>query len=78
MKQAIFNNWNFLRVFRLGIGIAILIQAFMAKDVMFGIIGLLFTSMPIFNIGCCGTGTCYTPVKKMEETTKDIVYEEVV
>ena len=78
MKQTILHNWNFFRFFRLVIGIAIIVQAVMAKDLMFGIAGLLFTALPLFNIGCCGTGACYTPVKKDRTTKKEISYEEVV
>jgi hypothetical protein len=78
MKQAIFNDWNFMRVLRLAIGIAILVQALMAKDAIFGIAGLLFTSMAIFNVGCCGTASCRTPTKKNTQSEKDINYEEVV
>ena len=78
MKHAIFNNWNFMRVLRLVIGIVILVQAFVAKDAIFGIAGLLFTSMAIFNVGCCGTGGCYTPTKKNTETKKDFIYKDVV
>ena len=78
MKQAIFSNWNFMRFLRLGLGIAIIVQSAMAGNWTMGILGLLFTAMPIFNIGCCGTGECSTPIKKTSETTKDISYEEVV
>ena len=78
MKQGIFSNWNFMRFVRLGLGIAIIVQSVMAKDWTMGIIGLLFTSMPVFNIGCCGVGGCATPVKKDTHHTKDITYEEVV
>jgi hypothetical protein len=78
MKQVIFSNWNFMRFLRLGLGIFIIVQSIMAKDWTMGILGLLFTAMPVFNIGCCGTGGCNTPTKKTFETTKDISYEEVV
>ncbi len=78
MKQTILSNWNFFRFLRLVIGIAIIVQAAMAKDIMFGLAGLLFTALPLFNIGCCGTGACYTPAKKNTDNTKDIIYEEVV
>lgn len=78
MKQTIFTNWNFMRFLRLGLGFAVLVQAAMAKDVTFVILGLLFTSMPVFNIGCCGANGCYVPQTKKEENTKDISYEEVV
>ena len=81
MKQSILFNWSFFRFLRLGIGIAILVQAVMAKDALFGIAGLLFTGMAVFNIGCCGMGGCTTAntlTKKTSETIKDIPYEEVV
>ena len=81
MKQSILSNWSLFRFLRLGIGIAILVQAVMARDVLFGIAGLLFAGMAVFNIGCCGMGGCSTtntPAKKTSETIKDIPYEEVV
>jgi hypothetical protein len=78
MKQAIFSNWNFMRFLRLGLGIAIIIQSATAGNWTMGILGLVFTAMPVFNIGCCGTAGCATTVKKSSETTKDITYEEVV
>lgn len=78
MKQAILSNWNFMRFLRLGLGIAIIVQSAMAKDWTMGILGLLFSGMAVFNIGCCGTGGCNAPIKKNSETTKDISYEEVV
>jgi hypothetical protein len=78
MKQSILSNWNFMRFFRLALGIAIIVQAAFAKDWTMGILGAMFTAMPIFNVGCCGVGGCATPVKKQATTTKDITYEEVV
>jgi hypothetical protein len=78
MIQSIFSNWNFMRFFRLALGIAIMVQAAFAKDWTMGILGAMFTAMPIFNVGCCGVGGCATPVKKQTSTPKDIAYEEVV
>ena len=78
MKRAILSNWNFMRFLRLGLGIVIIVQSVIAKDWTMGIVGLLFTAMPVFNIGCCGTGGCNTALKKTAETTKEISYEEVV
>ena len=78
MKQIILTNWTFMRVLRLGLGLAVLAQAVIAKDVLFALLGLAFTAMPVFNIGCCGTGGCYVPPDKKEDKTKDITYEEVV
>jgi len=78
MKQRIFSNWNFMRLVRLGLGITIIIQSFIAKDFTMGILGALFTGMPVFNVGCCGVGGCATPVNKNTEITQEITYEEVV
>ena len=78
MKQVILSNWTLMRFLRLGIGIAILVQAVIAKDTLFVFAGILFTAMPVFNIGCCGTAGCAVPSKKEPGTTKDITYEEVV
>ena len=77
MKQTKLSNWNFMRFLRLGLGIAIIVQSAMVKDWTMGIVGLLFSAMPVFNIGCCGTSGCSTLTKKTTETTKDISYEEV-
>ena len=78
MKQTILSNWNFIRFLRLGLGIAIIVQSIMTGSWTMGIFGLLFTAMPVFNIGCCGTAGCNTPGKKSSENIKDIRYEEVV
>lgn len=78
MKQIIFTNWTFMRFLRLGIGIAILVQSILAKDAMFVFLGILFTAMPVFNMGCCGTGGCYTAPQKDLPPVNDIRYEEVV
>jgi hypothetical protein len=78
MKQTILSNWTLMRFLRLAMGIAILVQAVIAKDMLFAFAGIVFTAMPVFNIGCCGTAGCAAPPKKDSNTTKDITYEEVV
>lgn len=78
MKNNILSNWTFMRFLRLGMGVAILVQAVIAKDVLFAFLGLVFTAMPVFNIGCCGTAGCAAPPKKSQDLSKDITYEEVV
>jgi len=67
-----------MRIIRLLAGIAIIIQAIANKDAVFGMAGILFTIMALFNTGCCGTGGCYSPLKKTTKTTEEISYEEVV
>ncbi len=81
MKQSILSNWDLVRFLRLAIGVAILVQAGVTKDWLFGIAGLIFTSMAVFNAGCCGAAGCRTVSsgdEKITNTTKDITYEEVV
>ncbi|MEO0066429.1 MAG: hypothetical protein RI983_1755 [Bacteroidota bacterium] len=78
MKEIIFSNWNWMRVIRLLAGIAIIIQAIANKDTVFGVAGVLFTIMALFNTGCCGVGDCNTPIQKSNTSTEDITYEEVV
>ncbi len=79
MKQNILSNWNFMRFIRLVLGVAIIVQSVLVKDWTMGILGVLFISMPVFNIGCCSVGGCAIPVnKKNTEAVKDISYEEVV
>jgi hypothetical protein len=78
MKQTILTNWSFIRFLRLGMGIAILVQAVVAKDILFALLGVVFTAMPVFNIGCCGTQGCYASSIKNQDKKKDVTYEEVV
>ncbi|WP_438946824.1 hypothetical protein [Sediminibacterium sp.] len=78
MKEIILSNWNWMRVIRLLAGIAIIIQAIANKDTVFGVAGVLFTIMALFNTGCCGVGGCNTPIQKSNKSTEDITYEEVV
>lgn len=77
MKYSILHNWNLFRFLRLALGIAIIVQGAMARDVLFVIAGALFTLLAIFNAGCCAGSTCYN-VPKKDNDTKEITYEEVV
>lgn len=78
MKQILLNNWNFIRLLRLGMGIAIVVQAVAVRDTFLCIIGLLLAVMALFNAVCCGAGNCYTTVNKAVDKDKEIYYEEVM
>jgi hypothetical protein len=78
MKDVLLNNWNIVRFLRLGIGLAIIVQAIIAKDMLFGLAGLLFTGMALFNAACCGVGGCVTPTPSKKSDSKEVSYEEVV
>jgi hypothetical protein len=64
MKYNIINNWNFLRMLRLIIGLGILYEAIHSNDIFLGLMGLLFAGMAILNVSCCGSGGCYVPANK--------------
>lgn len=55
------NKWSFMRLFRLILGVLIIIQGFVSKEWLFVGLGGLFTLMPLLNIGCgCGNNGCKT------------------
>ncbi|MBS1509517.1 MAG: hypothetical protein JST86_01655 [Bacteroidetes bacterium] len=76
MRQTLLHNWNFIRWIRLILGVAIMVQAAMVKDAWFAFIGLIFTALALFNVGCCG-GACYVPAKKENREQDEILYEEI-
>jgi hypothetical protein len=65
MKQLIFNNWNILRFMRLAIGVAIIVQGVISKDVLFSIVGIFIAGTAVFNAGCCGKTGCDIPGKRV-------------
>lgn len=67
-----------LRILRVIIGMVIIGEAMSRADITSGIVGAIFTGMGIFNVGCCGSGACYTPVKSSKKDLKNVSYEEVV
>lgn len=78
MKNRIFSNWTLPRVLRVIIGIVIIGEAISRADITTGILGAIFMGMGVFNIGCCGSGACYAPIKSSKKDSKDISFEEVV
>jgi hypothetical protein len=64
-----------MRGIRLALGIVILVQAFMQRDVFIGALAsfLLFTA--VANVGCCGSNSCSVDSKKPYE--KKLPYEEL-
>lgn len=78
MKK-ISQGWNFIRMLRLILGSAIMVQGIVAKDTVTIILGVAFAGMAIANIGCCGFGGCaVTPRTTTNNKTEEIHYEEVV
>lgn len=70
-------SWNFMRILRLALGIFIIVQGVQAQQWLFVGLGGLFSLMPLLNIGCCGVSGCNTPIRKSNQKTEDITYEEI-
>lgn len=66
-----------MRVLRLAIGIFIIVQSVITKDWLFVGAGVLFSLMPIMNIGCCGASGCNTSVRKSNGKNEEVSYEEI-
>lgn len=66
-----------MRVLRLAIGIFIIVQSVITKDWLFVGAGVLFSLMPIMNIGCCGASGCNTPISKSNKKVENITFEEI-
>lgn len=78
MKNRILNNWTLPRILRVAIGMVIIGEAIFRADLISGIAATAFTGMGVFNIGCCGSDACYTPVKTGNGELKDVQCEDVV
>jgi len=64
MKHFFLSNWNFMRFFRLVVGIFIMAHGFTTGLWILVAMGGFFALMPLLNIGCCATGTCNVPATK--------------
>jgi hypothetical protein len=76
--KTILQGWNFMRILRLVLALAILTQGIIARDSMAIILGLVFGGMAVANIGCCGAGGCAVNQSSINQKTEEIQYEEVV
>ena len=74
--KVILQGWNFMRILRLGLGIAILVQGIVAKETMTMVLGVIFGGMALANIGCCSTNGCAINSRSTNKAQK-INYEEL-
>lgn len=58
-------NWDLMRVLRLVIGAVLIIQAIYMRDWMPGLIGAFFFYQAVSNTGCCGSGSCSVPRRRV-------------
>lgn len=70
-------NWSIIRVLRLTLGIFVIIQGTIQQEWLLVILGVLFSLMPLINIGSCGITGCKAPVVRSNKKLKEIKYEEV-
>lgn len=78
MFAAVMENWSFMRILRLGMGLWLVFESMRMHETMFMLLGGMFAVQAIFNVGCMG-GNCGVPASnptrmaKIEETT----FEEI-
>ena len=67
-----------MRALYLIMGVALIIQAILAKQYMLVALGGYFSAMSVFGIGCAG-GRCAVPPTSKKQTpyTEDVTFEEV-
>ena len=76
--ETLFNDWNFMRLLRLGLGIYISVQAIETLSILSGIVAVFFLFQAITNTGCCGTKSCAVPIKKgNSDKIEEVEYEEI-
>lgn len=79
MINRIFSKWDFFRIIRFILGIFILSYGVISGFWIFALFGLIFTLMPVFNIGCCAATGCSAPASKefVPFEGDDVIFEEV-
>lgn len=77
MKDRILFNWHWMRVIRLILGISIIVQGASMHKWIFMIIGILFAALALLNIGCCGTSSCPTNMRKNNHNATEVEFEEI-
>lgn len=74
--KTIIHNWNGMRIFRLLLAVAVLVQAFIQKDILMGLIAAFLGYTAIANKGCCGSNGCAVNTKP-QIIKKTVEYEEL-
>ena len=75
MKRRL-TGWNVVRIIRLLLGIAALIQGIIEKETWMFVAGGVLLLGAILNLGCCGSSGCSLPTPNQNKINK-IQYEEV-
>ena len=78
--NTLLQNWTFMRGLRLLLGVIVLIQSIVTKDIVMDGMSAFLIATSVFNFGCCGSGGCgvNSDKSKNKNTLEDIEFEEVV
>lgn len=63
VTATLFSNWNFTRIFRAGIAVFALSEAWRTGDSLLLGMGAVLALQALLNIGCCGASGCAVPAK---------------
>lgn len=57
-KYNLLHGWHFMRLFRLGLAIMVLFEAWKSSELLYALLGLVLLAQALLNVGCCGTAGC--------------------
>ena len=73
IRYNILHNWTLFRFIRLALGIFIIVEGIRTEMWMMLGLGVLFSFLPLLNMGGCATGNCAVPNKeKIDSTEEDL------
>lgn len=75
--QTLLSGWSVMRVLRLVIGIAAMIQAYQQSSWPLAVAGFFVMLLALANLGCCGAGGCTVTSKPRKDNKNEIIYEEL-
>lgn len=58
------SQWSVMRILRLVMGIIIIIQGVKSEMWLIAGLGVLFTILPLLNMGCSVNGSCQVPPRE--------------
>ncbi|MGN5954463.1 hypothetical protein ACP6L2_07595 [Sphingobacterium lactis] len=61
------SQWSIMRILRLVMGIVITIQGIKSGQWIITGLGIMFTALPLFNMGCGANGSCEVPPRRREQ-----------
>ena len=74
--KAYLKNWNLIRLFKLILGISILISYHYNNENLFLVIGTILSAQAVFNLSCPGGNCNVSTNKDMKQIIKTEKYEQ--